>query len=104
MKQRALPASVRKLTRAIKTEYSGEVEVERVSSADSWPDRFRFAVVSPKFKSMTPMQRQDKLWDIVDRVMTPEESLAISIILAFSPSELEPPTRSKPQRKRLVRK
>jgi hypothetical protein len=104
MRQRSLPASVRKLARAIQAEYPGEVEVERVSSGNSWPDRFRFAVVSPKFKSMRPMQRQDRLWDIVDRVMSRDEAFAISVILAFSPSELEPAPKSKPRRKSLVRK
>jgi len=104
MSERALPASVRKLVKAIKAEFAGEVEVERVSTGNSWPDRFRFGVVSPKFKSMRPLQRQDRLWEIVDRVMTAEESFAISVILAFSPSELEPEAKPKRQKKRLVRR
>jgi len=98
MSESKLPAKLRRLVKAFKLELGAEVEVERVDSPDPWPDRFRFrlAVVSPKFKAMNHLRRQEVVWEIVNRFLGPGEQLSIlSIFLAFSPNELEPAGRQK---------
>jgi stress-induced morphogen len=90
MIERKLPAPLRRLVKALRTELSAEVEAERIPGSDDLPDRFRLAVVSPKFRTMKHLRRQDVVWKIVDRVLDPDEQLSlISLILAFSPNELE---------------
>jgi stress-induced morphogen len=98
MTESRLPVKLKQLVKAFKTELGAEVEVERVESPDPWPDRFRFrlAVVSPKFKEMNHLRRQELVWKIVNRILEPGEQLSIlSIILAFSPNELEPAGKQK---------
>ena len=90
MTQTELPEKITRVVQAIRDELGAEVDVERVQNLDPFPDRFRLAVVSKQFESVPHLERQDRLWEIVDRVLDRGESLAISMILAFSPNELEP--------------
>ena len=95
MSERRLPSELAKVVKAIKNQLSAEVDVERVPMDDPWPDQFRLAVVSRKFRSLSPFKRQDLVWEIVNRILSPGQALAISVILTFSPAELEPASRSK---------
>jgi len=94
MSERRVPPKILKVAKALKTELSAKVEIERLPLDDPWPDQFKIAVVSPRFKSLDYFKRQDLIWPIVNRILSPGEALAISIILAFSPNELEAPTKS----------
>lgn len=87
---KALPEQISQLVQVLKAELAAEVEVERIENLDPFPDRFRIAIVAPRFESMGQLDRQDLIWAIVDRVLSRGEVLAISMILAFSPNELEP--------------
>lgn len=79
------PTFIRALVSAIQEIVEdGEVSVEKVSSAP----RYRVAVVAPKFGRMPHMRRQDLLWGIVDQVLSPEDQLKLTLILAFAPDEL----------------
>jgi acid stress-induced BolA-like protein IbaG/YrbA len=98
MSEEKLPRILQRLVDTLKQELGAEVEVERVND-DGDPDRFRLGVVSQRFASMPDLKRQDLLWGIVDRLMSPRDSMVISIILAFSPEELEPASERKPQRR-----
>jgi len=93
--ERRVPPKLLKVVKAIKAELSAEVEIERLPMDDPWPDQFRIAVVSPRFKSLDHFKRQDLIWPIVNRILRPEELLAISAILAFSPNELEPASKTR---------
>jgi hypothetical protein len=74
---------VQLLTDALRKQLSAEVSAEAVA-----PGRYRFAVVSPKFKDVADLQRQDQIWAIVDSTISRAETLDISLILAFSPDEV----------------
>ena len=74
------------LADALRKRFDGEVEFEAIS-----PDgRYRFAVTSRQFENMPHLDRQDALWLVADQVLAKPETLDISLILAFAPSELVP--------------
>lgn len=72
------------LVAAIKAAFSAEVEIEQVDPKG----RYRLGVVSASFEGMTQLQRQDAIWDLVDTKLSREASLDVSLILAYTPSEL----------------
>lgn len=74
------------LADALRKRFDGEVEFEPISS----DGRYRFAVTSRQFEAMPHLDRQDDIWLVVDQVLTKPETLDISLILAFAPSELIP--------------
>ncbi len=82
------PAYVRKLTSALKQDLAAggidaTVEVERISGTRL----HRVAVLSRKFKHVRPHERQDIVWRIASRTLTPDEQLRISTILTVTPEE-----------------
>jgi acid stress-induced BolA-like protein IbaG/YrbA len=78
-------AHVNKLTRELEKQFDAKVEAEKIGPKG----RYRFAVVSPKFKKMTQLKRQDAIWAVVDKVLSRDATLDISLILAYAPEELE---------------
>ncbi len=78
-----LPDAIAKVRDAFEHELDAEVSVEQTA-----PARFRLDVFSPKFVGVAHLKRQDLLWAIVDRICTREESLLISVIIAFAPGEV----------------
>jgi hypothetical protein len=86
MSKKQWPPEIRKLGEAFHKELAAEVDIEPVPGMQ----RYRLAVISRKFQGMHHLDRQDRLWEIVDRVLTPKQAMKISIILAFAPRELEP--------------
>lgn len=71
------------LAEALRRQFEAEVDAEPLGNG-----RFRFALVSPKFKKMPHLRRQDKVWELVDRTLPREAIMDISLILAYAPSEL----------------
>jgi len=45
---------------------------------------FRVFVMAPKFREMSPSERQDLVWRITDQVLTPEQQMRISMILTLA--------------------
>jgi len=78
---------VDQLTRALRQQFKGRVEAEKIVGRSG---RYRFAVKSEKFAAMTQLQRQDAVWKIADKVLPPEATLGISLILTFAPKDLVP--------------
>jgi hypothetical protein len=72
------------LARVFRERFGAQVDVEAVNQRG----RYRFAVVSPQFREMTHLQRQDALWQVADATVPRDASLDISLILAFAPEEL----------------
>ncbi len=72
------------LADALQQKFGGEAEFELVDK----PGRYRFAIVSKKFNKLTPLQRQDKAWEIVDGILPRDAVLDISLILTFAPADL----------------
>lgn len=51
---------------------------------------YRVAVLAPKFKVMAHSERQNFVWRIAERALSPDELLRISMILTLTPDEFEP--------------
>ena len=91
MTENEIPPDVESLAIALRSELGAEVEVERVQGTA----RYRLAVVSPRFRDMGQMARQDLVWQIADSALDRESALKITLILAFAPEDIETPTDSK---------
>ena len=72
------------LSRAFRERLEAQVDVEPVNGHG----RYRFAVVSPRFREMNHLQRQDAVWQLADETLPREVTIDISLILAFAPEEL----------------
>lgn len=68
----------------ISEKFGAQVEIENVAKG-----RYRFTVVAQSFKNVTHLSRQDMIWDFVDSVIPRDETLGITLILAFAPDEIE---------------
>jgi stress-induced morphogen len=44
-------------------------------------------LVSPSFEGLEAIDRQDRIWDVLDRALAPEEKRQIQIIVAATPEE-----------------
>ena len=78
-----LPAFAVKLADALAHEFDARVEAERTGLRDN----VRFIVRSDGFSGTPHMERQRKIWEVVDRTITDEESLSISLIMAAAPED-----------------
>jgi stress-induced morphogen len=72
------------LADALRRAFQAEVDVELINGKD----RFRFGVVSSRFQSMTQLERQDAVWEVVDKTLPQQATLDISLILTFAPGDL----------------
>lgn len=52
---------------------------------------YRVAVLAPKFKVLKHSERQDLVWRIAERALSPDEMMRISMILTLTPDEVEAP-------------
>jgi hypothetical protein len=50
---------------------------------------YRVAVLAPKFKRLRHSERQDLVWRIAERALSPEEQMRVSMILTMTPDEAE---------------
>jgi len=65
-------------------------ELTVVSDFDNGDVPMVIDVVSPKFQGLSQLQRQDLVWSIIDRVLG-EHAKNVSMIVAYTPSEIESP-------------
>ena len=79
----ALPEFAVKVAEVLEREFSANVEAERTGLRDN----VRFLVRSDKFSGMWHTERQRRIWDVVDGVISREETLSISLILALAPED-----------------
>jgi acid stress-induced BolA-like protein IbaG/YrbA len=71
------------LAAELRNRFGGEVEAEAVNGSG----RFRFIVVSDRFDRMPHLQRQDAVWEVVDTVLSREETLDVSLVLTLAPTD-----------------
>jgi hypothetical protein len=50
---------------------------------------YRLAVLSPQFKSLRELERQDLVWRIVDKAVSRDDQMRIAVILTLTPDEAE---------------
>ncbi|HEX4797243.1 MAG TPA: hypothetical protein VH370_25845 [Humisphaera sp.] len=77
-------AQAKTLREALKKEFKAQAEFEPVNGKG----RYRFAVTSKRFAKMPQLKRQDEVWKVVDRILSRDASLDVSLILAFAPEDL----------------
>ena len=75
-----------RLVTAFEQRFGGQVELYH---DDGDNGRFQFSVVSPQFTGLTQLERQDAVWEAVDKVLSREESLDVSMVWTFAPGEME---------------
>ena len=51
---------------------------------------FRFFVVSDGFKTLRHSERQNIVWRVVDRTLSPEDAIKVSMIMTLATTELGP--------------
>lgn len=78
------PDDARRLTAALQEKFGGQADAEEVA-----PGRFRFAILSALFSGVPHLRRQDEVWEVVDAVLPAELQTDLSLILAYSPDEME---------------
>ena len=74
------------LKKALEIKFGGQAEFEAVNGHG----RYRFVVTSQKFDVMPNLKRQDEVWKIVDKILSKQASLDVSLILAYAPTDLAP--------------
>ena len=80
-----IPSFVAATVSALDEAFPGsQIDVERIGRTRN----YRIAVVWPNFKRMGHPQRQNRGWDIAERVLSPQEILRIGMILTLTPDEL----------------
>lgn len=78
---------LKKLVTAFKARFGGQVEHDK--EIVGGVERFSFYLVSPKLKSLSHLKRQDAVWEVIDTVLSREEALQVSAVLALAPGEIE---------------
>ncbi len=74
------------LTKAFRNEFPEDT----VDISDGYQDNIHVVVVSRQFDAMSEQEKQDKLWNIVDRTqLSNEEKSLISLIYPVSPAEIK---------------
>ncbi len=88
------PAFIITLTHALeaslpKAGITPTVTVERVRGTRL----YRVTVTAPEFEHLRHTERQDLVWRIAERAITPDEQLQISMIVTLSDAEVAPSRR-----------
>lgn len=76
-----------KLVDAFRKRFGGEVEFD--AEVVGGIERFSFYLVSPQFKALSHLKRQDAVWEVIDSVLSREEALQVSGVLPLVPGEIE---------------
>lgn len=74
-----------RLAAVFREQFGGEVET---FSEEDDPCRFQFTISSPKFQELTTLQRQDAVWEVIDRALSRDDSLDVVMVWAFAPGEI----------------
>ena len=78
---------LKRLADAFRTRFGGKVEHDK--EVVGGVERFSFYLVSPHFKSLSHLKRQDAVWEVIDSVLSREQALQVSAVLVLAPGEIE---------------
>lgn len=70
---------------ALREEFGGDVEVMPEAEAG----RYQFSVLSPGFRGVPTLKRQDAVWSTVDRVLPRDDTFDVAMVWTFAPGEME---------------
>ena len=87
-KLKSAPGFVELLKEAL-VEELGAVGIDAEVELESVPTTrlYRVLVLAPKFKALKHTERQNLVWRITERALSPEEQMRISMILTMTPDE-----------------
>jgi hypothetical protein len=78
------PEYVTKLVEALQKALPGaNVDSEQVRG-----DRYRFVVFSPHFDSLGHPERQDQVWDVVEKTLDPQDLRKVTMILTLGEEDI----------------
>lgn len=72
------------LARVLHDHFAAHVDLEEVAHG-----RFRYTLVSPQFTNMAHLERQDRVWEVIDQNVTRDQTLDISLVLTLAPDDCE---------------
>ena len=79
------PGFVLTLEQALKSKLrNAEIDIEKVGRTN----RYRFLIISDRFRRMDHPKRQNLVWDVVEKVLAPSELLRVSMIITMAPDEV----------------
>jgi len=89
LKTKPLPAFLKRLKGAIidvlgANGIAAEVDMTPVPTTRL----YRVAVMAPKFKELKHSERQNLVWRITERAISPDEQMRVSMIVTLTPDEL----------------
>lgn len=74
----------------IRSALRAEFPLDTVDVSDGYRDNIHVLVVSRKFDGMGEEEKQDLVWNLIDRSqLTENEKRQISLIITFSPAQLK---------------
>lgn len=83
--QQRVPAFVARYADALREQLPGaDVEAEKITGTN----HYRFLVVSGRFNGRSHRERQQLVWSVADRVLTPDQRLRVTMIITLGPGEL----------------
>jgi len=80
---------IRKVKKVLKENNFTDKELRSIEAVSQGLDRISGFIISERFKDMWPTERQDLIWDIFERELTPVEKSHILMILTLTPQEEE---------------
>ena len=81
----SLPGFVLTLEQALRKKLrNAEIDIEKVGRTN----RYRFLIVSDRFRRMDHPRRQNLVWDVADKLLAPAELLRVSMIVTMAPDEV----------------
>lgn len=88
MARMKVPPFVVELKKALRDDLQAAGIVAKISSeAIPATKLHRFMVLADNFKKLSHSERQDLVWRIAKKTLTPEEELLVSMILTLTPEE-----------------
>jgi stress-induced morphogen len=78
---------LKRLVDALRKRFGGDIKVD--NEVVGGIKRFSFYMVSPKFKSLSHLKRQDAVWEVIDGTLSREHALQVSAVLPLAPGEIE---------------
>ena len=75
--------------RAIVEAFRAEFPTDTIDVSDGYGGFVHVLVVSRRFDRMSPREKQDLMWRILERTLTKAEMKLVSLLLPLSPAEIK---------------
>ena len=76
--------TARRVADELRKRFTALVEIDEVR-----PGRFRFEVLSKHYGTASLLDRQDQAWEVVNKLLTRDEEMDVSIIHMLGPEDVD---------------